>query len=185
MVILWVIPFHMLCSHWKSFPVFDPWIGYEGLLTGPVRAPGKEPLVPVGPIGPPRKDPLIPVSSASQAPQTIYIPIEGCISPIYGTDGVENMNMLIKTVILNNCHVRKLNTFCRMHRLDPDNEEESLVPTLSTFMDIQLALRWSATDIPHPEAFPPPRLQVGPSIWIWNLRHGGDPLAARSGNKEG
>src|SRR5882724_8367861 len=58
---------------------------------------------------------------------------------------VETMNMLIKMVVLNNCCVRKLNTFCRMHRLDPDNEEESLVPTLSTFMDIQLALRWSAT----------------------------------------
>src|SRR5882724_166679 len=130
----------------------------------PVRAPGKEDFVPVGPVRPPRNDSLILVPSASQTPQMLSIPIEGCISPVYGTDGVENMNMLIKMVIFNNSCVRKLNTFCRMCRLDPDetvnvsdDEEESPVPTLSTFMNIQSALRWPAPDILRPEVFPPPR----------------------------
>src|SRR5882724_4306100 len=51
-----------------------------------------------------------------------------------------------------------------MRRLDPDemvnvsdNEEESPVPTLGTFMNIQSALRQSAPDILSPEAFPPTR----------------------------
>ena len=51
-----------------------------------------------------------------------------------------------------------------MRRLDPDemvnvsdNEEESPVPTLGTFMNIQSALRQSAPDILRPEAFPPTR----------------------------
>jgi len=85
--------------------------------------------------------------------------IPGSILP---ANVVEVMNTLIKTVILNNSHVMKFNAFHRMHRSDPgeasaisDDEEESAVPTLGTFMDIQSALMWLASDNPSP-GLPPP-----------------------------
>ena len=63
--------------------------------------------------------------------------------------------MLIKTIILNNSRVCKLNTLRRMRRSEPDetstvsdDEEESPVPTLGTFMNIPSALRNLATDNP-------------------------------------
>ena len=57
------------------------------------------------------------------------------------------MNTLIETIILNNSHVRKLNACRNLHNPDPreaplvsDNKNESHVPTLATFLDIQSAL---------------------------------------------
>jgi len=57
------------------------------------------------------------------------------------------MNMLIKTVVLNNSRVRKLNAFRKLRRSNPreansvsEDEEESPVPMLGTFMNIQSAL---------------------------------------------
>jgi len=94
-------------------------------------------------------------------------------------DGVEAMNLLIKTIVLNNSRVRKLNAFRKIRRLDPreaepvsDDEEESPVPTLGTFMRIQSALSRSslppAVQDSDPRSSPPrprtSRLSAGPGI---------------------
>ena len=102
------------------------------------------------PVGASGKDPIVPGTMPNQAPCPIPNPIPG---PIPAPNGVEAMNMLIKTVILNNSHVRKLNALRRMWRSDPDEasaildyEDESPVPMLGTFMDIWSALRHLASN---------------------------------------
>jgi len=77
---------------------------------------------------------------------------------------VEAMNILIKTIILNSSHVRKLNTFHKLHRSNlreatSEDAEESPVPTLGIFMNINqpsvrpLAwLSWAWMMLPRPQA---------------------------------
>jgi len=92
------------------------------------------------PVGASGKDPLVPDAAPNQAPRPIPNPAHG---PVPAANGVEAMNTLIKTVILHNSCVWKLNTLHRMRRSDPDeastisdDEEESPVPMLGTFMNI-------------------------------------------------
>jgi len=78
--------------------------------------------------------------------------------------GVDAMNALILTDLLNNSHVKKLNVFQNICRSDPrkaasisDDEEESPVPMLGTFMEIQLALRCPSLDNPCSDMSPSPQ----------------------------
>src|SRR5882724_624281 len=96
------------------------------------------------PVGTPRKEPLPSNAKSSQAPQTdATLPNQEPHTPC----GIDTMNTLIQTVILNNNWVRRLNSFRNMPRSDPregptilDDNVESTIPTLDTFLGIQSAL---------------------------------------------
>jgi len=92
------------------------------------------------PVGASGKEPLPSDAVPIQAPRPNPNPTHG---PTPAANGIEAMNMLIKTIILNNSRVCKLNTLRRMRRSEPDetstvsdDEEESPVPTLGMFMNI-------------------------------------------------
>src|SRR5882724_878723 len=95
------------------------------------------------PMGAPGKEPLCPNTSPFRAPRSDAIGPN--IEP-QASQGVDTMNTLIQMVILNNKWVRRLNSVRSLGRLDPregpsvlEDEEESPVPTLDTFLVIQLA----------------------------------------------
>src|SRR5882672_8537441 len=112
---------------------------------------------PVGTVG---KDPLVPGMGPSQSPGAVNMPPT---QEPHTPRGIEAMNSLIETVVLNNSRVRQLNAFRQLCRLDPmegpsisDDEVESPVPTLGTFLDIQSALRPPPPAIPAPYTSTPP-----------------------------
>jgi len=113
------------------------------------------------------KDPLVPGTSSTQSPM-MDNPVPGHhVTP----NGVDTMNVLISTVVLNNSHVKKLNAFCRLRRSNPremasvsDNEEESPVPMLGTLLDIQASLRCSSINNLYPDMGPDPNPLDDPTI---------------------
>jgi len=81
------------------------------------------------------------------------------------------MNSLIEMVILNNNWVRRLNAFRNMHRSDPregpsvsDDEEESPIPDLGSFMSIPQVMLHSPQ--PHPNLAQPLDVSGSNSIAI-------------------
>ena len=85
------------------------------------------------PIGTSGKDPLVPGANVTQSPWAV--PLQPGPSPISPPGGVEAMDTLIKTIILNNSCVRKLNAFHKICRSNPrevaavlEDEEESPYP---------------------------------------------------------
>jgi len=74
------------------------------------------------------------------------------------------MNALISMVLMNNSHVKKLNAFHRLCRSDPreaasvsDDKEVPPVPTLGTFMEIQVALGCPSLNNLCPDMPPSPQ----------------------------
>src|SRR5882672_8857284 len=112
------------------------------------------------PVSAAGKDPLAPGVGPSQFPGAVDMPPS---QEPHTPCGIEAMNSLIETVVLNNSRVRWLNAFRQLRRLDPmegpsisDDEVESPVPTLGTFLDIQSALRPPPPAIPAPYTSTPP-----------------------------